>query len=530
MVRVIFVTPHGLGDAVMLTPALRKYKEEHPDSYIAVAGQKRFGDTFKKLLSGLPYIDEVVTILPDPWEDGVQHYNRKLYEEVLKVADDYGKENQFHQGILLPTNKQGGHRLHKIFRFESEVGVSFTSMEDLQTEVNVLDEYIIKAEAFLSKYEKPIVLLHNDAGNPPKEFTDEELQNMLGNFKEYTILEFGKDISYDDMEFTKAVIKCADLVIAIDSVVMHIAGALKKPLVALFKSTPVHQAIPITYSINCYGYDNEITQLSKVPEYRYKIAETYGLPEFKVDEDVIIQQGLGESDGSGFNYDKYRQIQLDAEKWDGEPRLTLETYGEDAVKFFNEVKKHLPDETELPKFTVKSRILDIGGCTGVHSKMLSEKYNRKVIMIDINPELVKLAKKNCKEYNVECKNMDLDEMSFRNKSFDMIFCKDSLEHSYKPNETILKMYDMLVDCGIAVVYLPLDGEQRGIETLDLSMSDGYQPHVFKTTEKDIVKRFEEVGFTVKYYTIDISNITGRKRSFGNRAITIVANRICSRTT
>lgn len=518
MRKILFVNANGLGDHIMCTPALKKFKELNPDTYIAVAGQKRFGKTLKSLLSGLPYIDEVITILPDPWEDGVQHYQRKLYEEVVKVADEYGAKNQFHQGVLLPTAKQDGYRLHKIFRFESEVGVSFTSMEDLQTEVNVQNEYIIKAEAFLSKYQRPIALVHNDAGNPPKEFTDEELNNMLANFKEYTIVEFGKDIDYEDMEFTKAVIQCADLIIAIDSVVMHIAGALQKPLVALFKSTPAHQAIPLTYNITCYGFDNEITQLSKVPEYKYKISEVFGLPEFKVDDDVIIQKGLGSSDGSGFNYEKYKQIQFDVEKYDGEPRLTLEAHGEEAVKFYKEVEKYLPDEL------IEGDILDVGGNHGYHSKTLSKKYNRHVDLIDINPDIVKVAIDNCKDFDVSCNVMDINDIKLKNASYSLIFAKDILEHVIDPDKVIKKLYKLLKDGGSALIFMPLDGSATGVESIDLGLSDGYCPHMWKSTYKSCVDRFEKAGFKVESHKLLISDITGRERPFGNEAIILIGKK------
>lgn len=520
MQRILIVTPHGLGDNVMLTPALRKYKEKNPNSYITVAGLERFGRTLKNLLSGLPFIDEVVTILPDPWESGPEKYGEKVKNEVLPIADKYGGENQYTKGIFLPTNKQEGHRLHKIFRFESEVGVSFNCIEDLQTELHVSESYIEKADKFLSSYKRPIALFHNDAGNPPKEFKEDEVDEILSNFQEYSILEFGKDIAYDDMEFSKSVIRQADLVVAIDSIVMHIAGAFKKELVALFKSTPAHQALPLTYNVQCLGYTNEVTQLELFPKYRYMVSEIYGFPKFSVGDPIIIE-GEREKKDFSFNYDKYKKMQFEVEEYEGEPRLTLEAHGDEAIKFFKEVEKYLPNENSLSD----GAILDVGGNTGYHSKMLSEKYNREVTMIDINPELVKIARKNCEGYNVKCKTMDIHDMKLKNKSFSFIFAKDVLEHSYDPDKVLSKMFKLLCDNGVLLAFIPFDGSARDVPSIDLNLVDGYKAHPWKTTFKDCETRFRLAGFNdVTIHKLNISDITGRKRQFGDEAGIVIVRK------
>lgn len=514
MDKFLFVSPHGLGDMVMLTPALRKFKEKNSDTYVTVAGLERFGKTLVDLLSGLSFIDEVVTILPDAWRDGPDQYDKNI-EEVIKVADQYGKENQYKQGVYLPTARQDGYRLHKIFRFESEVGVNFSCLEDLQTELSVTREANKRAKDFLKGYNGKVLLLHNNAGNPPKEFTNEEIEKISSNFTDYNILEFGKEISYDDMEFSKALIKNADKVVAIDSVVMHIAGAFKTSLVALFKSTPVHQALPLTYNIHVLGLDNEITQLQRVSQYKYLISETYGYPKFETDSPIILE---GMLDGSvtdvvsmEIDNSKYKNLQFEVEKHDGPIRMTIEEHGEDAIKFLNVTLNHLPKPEDLPAEVGEARILDMGCNTGYNTKMLGEKYG-KATGIDINPELIKASKKNWKQ----CRVMDIHEMTFKKDTFDLIFAKDVLEHSHDPSKVLNKMFRILKQDGKIVAFIPMDGEVSEKPFVDFHMSRGYTPHLWKTTFEDCKEKFELAGFSdIVIHKYKISDITGKERPFGN---------------
>ena len=514
MFKILFISPHGLGDNVMLTPALRKFKKNNPDAYITVLGLERFGKTLIELLSGLDFIDEVVPILPDPWRDGPENH-QKLIEEVLEVSEKYGIENQYERGLFLPTERQEGFRLHKIFRFASEVGVDFNSLEDLQPELFVTKEANKKAKKFLKQFNGETLLLHNKAGNPPKEFTSEEIIKIMANFTKYNIVEFGKDIEENDMEFSKALIKNADLVVAIDSVVMHIAGAFKTPLVALFKSTPAHQAVPLTYNIPLLGVNNEVTQLTNFPKYKYQMAEIYGYPKFDVSSPIILN-GISNNQtpefvNTVFNEEHYKNLQFEVEKHEGPMRMTIEEHGEEAVKFLNVTLNHLPEPEELPSEVGKARVLDMGCNTGYNTKLLAEKYG-KATGIDINPELIEAAKKNCKY----CRVMDIHKMTFKKNTFDLIFAKDVLEHSHDPNKVLSKMFSILKPNGKVVAFIPMDGIVNNTPFIDLHMTKGYTPHLWKTTFKDCKERFEAAGFSdVEVHEYKISDITGKERVYGN---------------
>ncbi|NOY53535.1 MAG: glycosyltransferase [Deltaproteobacteria bacterium] len=287
--KVLLVSWHGLGDNVMLTPALRKFKERNPETEITLLGLKRFGKTLRELLSGLPFIDEILPILPDAWNDFTDYGGG--VQAVCAEAESYAKENGFDRMILLPTERKPGYRLHKIFRFAEELGVDFEKLEELQTILTVAKEAREKADSFLRGLPKPVVVLHTKAGNSPKTLNPDQVEEVLRRFPDGTILEFGRKsnersvmIPENDMEFSKALIQRADRIVAIDSVVMHIAGALCRPLTAIFTTTPVQQAVPITMPVEIVGEVNERTRIDQWSHLLDEILRTYPSGEGKSPE------------------------------------------------------------------------------------------------------------------------------------------------------------------------------------------------------------------------------------------------------
>ena len=302
MKKVLIVYPHGLGDCVMLTPALRKYKQVNPDVCVTLATQRRFGSAVEELLE-FTFVDEFLPILSDPW-DGVASYSEYLanIDELDKFVK-YEYLGKFDKVITLPIKRQQGFRLHKIFRIADELGVKFDNINELATELTIRNSYVAKVQEFLKEYERPYLVLHNKAGNPPKEVPDSTMEDVLnGMFSGYTIFEFGKkstprsiEVPEDDMRFSKALIAYADFVCAIDSVVMHIAGAFRKNLLAIFNITPVHQAIPLFGNVQIAGNDNEVTEIRNWTKYRQDI-----LNYFQSKEPVgqVLVTGTGHSGGN----------------------------------------------------------------------------------------------------------------------------------------------------------------------------------------------------------------------------------------
>jgi len=281
MKKVLYCFPHGLGDAIMATPALRSLKKQDPDLYIGLATMKRKDRDFKGLLSNLPFIDEIIPCLSDPWND-FTNYPDGL-QGVLKEAQAVAKERGFDKTILIPTKRYGdGLELHKIFRIAYETSAIFNYIEDLQTELAITEDAEKRVEEFVKNYPRPFLVLHAKSGNPPKDLSSEEAENLIEKYKDHTVFEFGRVstkrsilIKENDMEFTKALVKTADNVLAIDSVIMHIAGVFKRPLEAVFITTPIIQAIPLTYDCSVTIVDKVREQADNLINYKKQLSELF---------------------------------------------------------------------------------------------------------------------------------------------------------------------------------------------------------------------------------------------------------------
>lgn len=284
MKKVLFLTGNGLGDSVMLTPALSKYQKENPDTEIHIATLKRFGKAPIDLFAGLEYGYNVHPILSDPWEI-------KFDDGLLRVV---AEGNAFAKTIgadVKLCHSPRGHtdwKMHKIYRFAEYLGVTLEG-DEFQTELG-LDVCSFADAISMGDLNKHVVV-HVTPGNEAKSIS----KNMMEFVKSYcnqrasegaTIIEIGSNhleysvkVGLNNMSLTKALVSSAREVIAIDSVVMHIAGAFKKKLISLWTVTPVHQALPFWLPLEdlVVYYENEgQTQGGKWKIHREKALKELG--------------------------------------------------------------------------------------------------------------------------------------------------------------------------------------------------------------------------------------------------------------
>jgi len=281
--KFLFLTGNGLGDSVMLTPTLEMVKQLLPDVEIHVATLKRFGSTSAELFDGLGY--KVHPILSDPWE---MPFNQGL-KRIVEEGDDLGNSLGIHN-IQLCHTPHGFQdwRMHKIFRFADYCKVKLYQ-GCFKPKLVAFDTYFtpIDENGDIIKY----IVVHVNPGNLSKRLPVHMESHVQSYCYEkmaegYTVFEVdghtikgAVPLGKPNMNKVKTLVAKAEEVIAIDSVIMHIAGAFEVPLRTLWTVTPVHQAIPFWMKeedLNVYAI-NETKTLS----HQWKIHREHALKELK---------------------------------------------------------------------------------------------------------------------------------------------------------------------------------------------------------------------------------------------------------
>lgn len=102
------------------------------------------------------------------------------------------------------------------------------------------------------------------------------------------------------------------------------------------------------------------------------------------------------------------------------------------------------------------RILDIGSADGTFTKVIIEKSKaQKVIGIDVLEKSVSYAKRRfARSKKVSFRVADAHKLPFPDRSFDAVFCLETMEHVEDPQKVVSEMFRVLKDDGYAVVLVP----------------------------------------------------------------------------
>lgn len=255
----VILNHHGLGDTVMLVPAIRRFKKLNPEKKVHLLSLARFEEKPSQLLSGLPYVEKHVPILPDAWND-FPSYDIGI-NAVIEVGQSYAEkleDAEVYPLFCYPYSDISNFKANKLFRFAKDLRIEYAEFSDLKLELVAHDHFRDMARLLFRSYTKPSKIFHRLAGNPIK---DLEYETSYHLFKEGTTFEFGDPSKMNQivfnhilfgmpsMELVKAMVVEADEVFATDSVIMHIAFAFNKVTTAIFQKTPAVQAAPISEAI-----------------------------------------------------------------------------------------------------------------------------------------------------------------------------------------------------------------------------------------------------------------------------------------
>lgn len=223
MKDLLVLYPHGLGDCILLTPAIREFYKATGNK-VHIATLQRFESA--RLFDNNPYIDKIF-YTKDAWHDyeNAQLGFRRLYEEWKGFA----KENSF-GGLAMPMHSTPRSKI--ILNLET-LGVR--NAEDYSAEIHTCDTDKETAIQIIEQTvgDTPFGFIQTNTGVPSKDlpegFGEEwlKINKKLNKFIEigvdFEALEFNINVQFEIMKRASAV--CLP-----DSVFYHACHAMKKPV------------------------------------------------------------------------------------------------------------------------------------------------------------------------------------------------------------------------------------------------------------------------------------------------------------
>jgi ubiquinone/menaquinone biosynthesis C-methylase UbiE len=132
------------------------------------------------------------------------------------------------------------------------------------------------------------------------------------------------------------------------------------------------------------------------------------------------------------------------------------------------------------KNKTKDNWLTIGDGKYGHEAHYISKFNKNVLATDISTKLLKLAKS--KKYIKKYKKENSEKLSFKDETFDYVFCKESYHHFPRP---MIALYEMIRVAKKAVILIePNDVIKRGISWKRINSIEEI---------KNKINKFEESG-------------------------------------
>jgi ADP-heptose:LPS heptosyltransferase len=250
----------GIGDMLMLTPALRELKRRFPNSHLTVAidRHRTYDDTYYKLYHNSPFIDTIID---------ARYVNRKKYHQFSDVSS-----------VCIPYERSDLPPRNRIDMFANHLGVH--KME------NWLPFYVVEIQEraaakkivsqLKTKTRKKVVAVHTASMEGKRSWPASntiDFVKLLSKDKSILTLVFDFNNVYKkwdelpgvhkinaDVRQMAALIEQADIFIGPDSGPMHLAGAVGTNSYVLFGSIPPEARInhypthtAITADVPCLG-------------------------------------------------------------------------------------------------------------------------------------------------------------------------------------------------------------------------------------------------------------------------------------
>lgn len=235
----------GLGDMLMVTPALAALKAKYPDKKIEVACRNNVAP----VLQNNPNIDKI--------SDCESNFNYRRYYMVIDVSSPCAH----YESARISSRREVQKSRVEIFAEAMNVREKIRS---LVPEYNVTSEETKWAKEFMSKScktNKPKIAVGTRSAEIYRDWPQEynkKLFEELKNDYEIILLDHAREELYENIidaagfsiRKAIAILSECDGLITVDTGLLHFASALNIPTVALFG--------PIDYRPRCKGYSNVI--------------------------------------------------------------------------------------------------------------------------------------------------------------------------------------------------------------------------------------------------------------------------------
>ena len=151
----------------------------------------------------------------------------------------------------------------------------------------------------------------------------------------------------------------------------------------------------------------------------------------------------------------------------------------------------------------KDLVLDLGSGNGQNA-IKSSKYSKKVIGVEIDKSLIKIAQQSVYEKgikNIKFQAGNLEEkLEFKSNSFNKVIFLDVLEHLRKRDEILKEVYRVLKPKGIIMVGVPNKTTswkkmQRSVDVSSFSDPD----HKIEFSQNDINKLLKTFKFKIIHF-------------------------------
>lgn len=218
MSKVLIVYPHGLGDCILATPAIREYKKQ-TDNFIGFATLERFRSA--ELFKNNPYVDEII-YTKDAWDYGSFQDGLNVVRE---YCDWYAKENKYDEVKMIQHSSTGS----KITDCFWGLNVGLNGIHNLQklyhTEVYLTDE---DREWAYRRQSKWAGFVHSETGVENKNLPDGYGRRWLSKHGHPIGIEVNEKRRIEPIARGFAALNIARAVVVADSVYYHAAGAMDK--------------------------------------------------------------------------------------------------------------------------------------------------------------------------------------------------------------------------------------------------------------------------------------------------------------